>query len=201
MTQARTLNQKQIDQCLSEAANAKPADRTRERVMLLLSIKAGLRAKEIALLSWDRIDWESRVLLLRQTKGDKPRRLPISNDLFEALEALKADAGDKAAGSRPVLPSRLARVGDFMRPNTVTRFFDHFHRRRMGWEGFSSHSGRRTFVWSNPLSPRLGDPRRVEFRVYVNEGRPTSVELFVRLRKFDYTPDEARIVTFPWPGE
>ena len=65
----------------------------------------------------------------------------------------------------------------------------------------ASASGRRSFIWSNPLSPRLGDPRRVEFRVYVNAGRPTTVEIFVRLRKFDYTPDEARIVTFAWPGE
>lgn len=61
--------------------------------------------------------------------------------------------------------------------------------------------GRRSFVWANPISPKLGDPRRIEFRVYVSNGRPTTVEIFVRLRKFDYTPDEARIVTFPWPAD
>ena len=62
-------------------------------------------------------------------------------------------------------------------------------------------SGRRSFVWSSPLTPRVGDPRRIEYRVYVKDGRPTSIEILVRLRKFDYAPDEARIVTFAWPGE
>lgn len=61
--------------------------------------------------------------------------------------------------------------------------------------------GRRSFVWATPIVPKLGDPRRIEFRVYVSNGRPSSVEIFVRLRKFDYMPDEARIVTFPWPAE
>lgn len=61
--------------------------------------------------------------------------------------------------------------------------------------------GRRSFVWANPISPKLGDPRRIEFRVYISDGRPKTVEIFVRLRKFDYTPDEARIVTFAWPTE
>ena len=60
--------------------------------------------------------------------------------------------------------------------------------------------GKRSFVWGNPLSPRLGDPRRIEFRVYVVDGNPTTVEIFVRLRKFDHSPDEARIATFPWPN-
>lgn len=58
---------------------------------------------------------------------------------------------------------------------------------------------RRSFVWATPLLPKVGDPRRIEFRIYVADGRPATVEIFVRLRKFDYTPDEARIVTFPWP--
>jgi hypothetical protein len=59
--------------------------------------------------------------------------------------------------------------------------------------------GKRSFVWGNPLSPKLGDPRRIEFRVYVAHGEPTSVEIFVRLRRFDHTADEARMATFPWP--
>lgn len=60
--------------------------------------------------------------------------------------------------------------------------------------------GKRSFLWSNPLNPRLGDPRRIEFRVYITNGNPASVEILVRLRKFDHTADEARIATFPWPA-
>ncbi len=62
-----------------------------------------------------------------------------------------------------------------------------------------AEEGRRTFVWSNPVAPKVGDPRRIEFRVYVTAGRPASIEIFVRLRKFDSTPDEVRIATFRWP--
>jgi hypothetical protein len=63
-----------------------------------------------------------------------------------------------------------------------------------------SEQGKRSFVWGNPLSPKPDDPRRIEFRVYVRNGEAASLEIFARLRKFDHTPDEARIATCPWPS-
>lgn len=140
MTQARTLSKLQVDQCLREART------TRERVILLLSIRAGLRAKEIAALSWDRIDWAEAELLLIETKGDKPRHVPLSDDLREALAALMSEQGEKAGDGRPVLPGLQARKGQNMSPNTIAQWLGRFFRERMGWEGYSSHSGRRTFI-------------------------------------------------------
>lgn len=135
MKVARTLDDRRIASCIKSVANET------ERAMLLLSIKAGLRAAEIADLTWDRIDFEGNTLLLTETKGGKPRSLPMNGQLRDTL-----------LGLRPMYPkSATGRViiGPFSRPltaNSVAQWFRKFYVVRMGWEGFSSHSGRRTFV-------------------------------------------------------
>ena len=133
MKQARTLDDRRVASCLKSVANET------EKAMILLSIKAGLRAAEIADLTWDRIDFEGNILLLTETKGGKPRSLPINAQLREALLALYAHRGK----------SERVIIGPFGRPlsaNSVAQWFRGFYVNRMGWEGFSSHSGRRTFV-------------------------------------------------------
>jgi integrase/recombinase XerD len=136
MKQARTLDDRRIATCLKSVANET------ERAMFLLSIKAGLRAAEIAALTWDRIDLEGNTLLLTETKGGKPRSLPINQQLREALLALTPHKGPWTSAQRVI-------IGPFGRPlsaNSVAQWFRTFYVKRMGWEGFSSHSGRRTFV-------------------------------------------------------
>ncbi len=54
---------------------------------MLLSVTAGLRAKEIAQLAWDRVDIDDGTLLLTETKGDWPRVVPSHPDLKAALMA------------------------------------------------------------------------------------------------------------------
>jgi integrase len=133
MKQARTLDDRRVSSCLKSVANET------EKSMLLLSIKAGLRAAEIADLTWDRIDFDGNTMLLTETKGGKPRSLPINAQLREALLALYPHRG----------PSQRVIIGPFGRPlsaNSVAQWFRTFYVNRMGWEGFSSHSGRRTFV-------------------------------------------------------
>jgi integrase len=61
--------------------------------MFLLSVKAGLRAKEIAGLTWDRVDLPGRCLALNVTKGGKPRIVAIAADLLEALVAYQGVTG------------------------------------------------------------------------------------------------------------
>ena len=65
--------------------------------MVLLSIKAGLRAKEIAGLTWDRIDWQTKTLLLKTTKGNKPRHVPMAADLVKTLKAYREVSTSKKA--------------------------------------------------------------------------------------------------------
>ena len=48
--QAKTLTDKQIKRALAEVATHRYPER--DRVMVLLSVKSGLRAKEIAMVTW-----------------------------------------------------------------------------------------------------------------------------------------------------
>lgn len=59
--------------------------------------------------------------------------------------------------------------------------------------------GKPYFVWGYSFEPSTGDPRQIEFRVHVAEGRPAEIEMFVQLRRFDNSADAAKSVRFPWP--
>ncbi len=60
--------------------------------------------------------------------------------------------------------------------------------------------GKPWFPWGYSFDPSEGDRRQIQFRVHVAGGKPSEVELFVQLRKFDGTADDAKSVKFSWPG-
>jgi integrase/recombinase XerC len=137
MKQARALDDRRIKQALDAVKN------DRERAMVLLSIKAGLRAKEIAGLTWDRIDWQTKTLLLKTTKGNKPRHVPMAADLVAALKAYKQSITSKKAH---VFLNTQSKPGQALTANAVAAWLRDLYQRKLGWIGYSSHSGRRTFV-------------------------------------------------------
>jgi integrase len=116
----------------------------RDRVMILLSVKAGLRACEIALLDWQMVlDAGGKVadiLAIHDAIAKKRggRRIPMHPDLRRALRSLLRISEP----SRPVI--RSAR-GGYLRPTSVVNWFAALFR-ELGFEGCSSHSGRRTFI-------------------------------------------------------
>ena len=59
--------------------------------------------------------------------------------------------------------------------------------------------GKPWFQWGYNFEPSSSDPRQIEFRVHVAGGKPSEIEMVVRLRKFDHTPDEAKSGRFAWP--
>ena len=91
----------------------------RDRVMVLLSVRAALRASEIAGLSWGHVltadgsAVAAEIDLPRQvTKGAKRARLiPIHKELKRALEALMALWPDRVAPGQPVVFSERGRYG------------------------------------------------------------------------------------------
>lgn len=84
------------------------------------------------------------VLALRDqaSKGKSGRDIPLHPALQAALHALKAQRGEKARPDWPVIYSER---GCGMSANTVVHWFLR-HFRDLGFDGCSSHSGRRTFT-------------------------------------------------------
>ena len=142
--QAKTLTKPQIDAVLGYLAKTRYP--VRNRVIFLLSVKAGLRAKEIASLKWSMVtDAEGAltdVISLTDiaSKGRGGRVIPINKDLKAALMALKAEA-DKA--SRPsayvVTTERAGSTSSYAIVNKFGAWY-----RALGFNGASSHSGRRS---------------------------------------------------------
>jgi integrase/recombinase XerD len=116
----------------------------RDRVIMLLSIKAGLRACEIAGLDWSMLlDDKGRighVLTVRDAiaKNGSGRRIPIHPELRKALRLIKP----QGVAFGPVV--RSAR-GGAIRPNSLVNWFVALYR-TLGLSGCSSHSGRRSFI-------------------------------------------------------
>lgn len=61
--------------------------------------------------------------------------------------------------------------------------------------------GKPFFPWGYSFDPSAGDPRSIQFRVYVADGKASEIEMFVQLRKADSTADAPRTVRFAWPQE
>jgi integrase/recombinase XerD len=124
----------------------------RNKAIVLLSFKAGLRACEIAGLDWSMVlDPSGRMgtsLFIASgiAKNGRPRRLPLHHELRAALEQLNKLEGRPRVG--PVIRSQ--RSGG-MRPRSVVNWFKSLYL-ELGLQGCSSHSGRRTFI---TLSARL----------------------------------------------
>lgn len=116
----------------------------RDRAIFLLSVRAGLRACEIAGLDWSMVldanDRVSQSLTVLDTIAKKKggRRIPLHPELRQSLQMLVR--GTKGKG--PII--RSAR-GDRMRANSIVNWFVTLFS-EIGAVGCSSHSGRRTFI-------------------------------------------------------
>lgn len=141
--QAKILAPDQIDNLLLFAETTRYP--LRDRVIVLLSVKAGLRAAEIANLTWEMVldphGAVGTVLELRDRAAKKGhgRIIPLHDELRDALTAL---LGGFAEGCQPVVRSER---GSKMRARSIVIWFGRAYR-AIGLEGCSSHSGRRTFI-------------------------------------------------------
>lgn len=145
--QAKILSDAQQRAALNHVKDSR--DALRNRAMLLLSYKAGMRAKEISKVSWAMVcDSEgnlSNEIRLENTasKGNRGGRvIPMHGDLRAALEVLQSARGDLARPERPIIYSAR---GLGMLPVNICLWFQKLYA-DLGFTGASSHSGRRTFI-------------------------------------------------------
>lgn len=141
--QAKTLSKRQVALALSFMDQTRYPERN--RVVLLLSVKAGLRAKEIAELTWDMLtDAEgflSDAIQLRNSasKGRNGGRvIPLNQELKAALQALYESRGPSPY---VITSERGPKTSSVVIVNLFASWY-----RALGLQGCSSHSGRRTFI-------------------------------------------------------
>jgi integrase/recombinase XerD len=142
--QAKTLSRQQVVAALRRTRRSRYPQR--DRIMILLSVKAGLRAGEIAKLTWSMVlDADRRIagcieLHDSAAKKGSGRTIPLHPDLRRALQQLRQQTGAVGAVIRS---ERGGTQG--MRSGSVVNWFRQLYR-NLGLSGCSSHSGRRTFI-------------------------------------------------------
>ena len=145
--QAKVLRKTELQRLLNHISHTRHPER--DRVIVLLGFEAGLRAKEIAGLTWSMVTTATGELadaISLPNKASKGRNggrtIPLHDDLRAALAGLMAVRGDKV---RPHLPVVYSERADGYSANAVAVWFlTRF--REIGIEGASSHSGRRSFI-------------------------------------------------------
>lgn len=158
--QAKTLTEKQVKLVLTHLATTR--DAKRNVVIFLLSVDAGLRSKEIASVEWKMVlDAQSHLtdairLEDRSAKGKSGGVIYISSRLAVAL----ADYADGKDLTGTIIKSRR---GKEMSAQVVTNWFFNLYR-GLGFDGCSSHSGRRTAItkWSRNITAAGGSLRDVQ---------------------------------------
>ena len=140
--QAKLLANDHIDELLTFARCSRYP--SRNRIIVLLSVKAGLRAGEIAKLTWEMLldpagDVGTTMELLdAAAKKGSGRRIPLHKDLRSAL----THWCKQTTPIGPVVPSERGR---HMHPLSIVMWFGRAYR-ALGMTGCSSHSGKRTFI-------------------------------------------------------
>jgi len=140
--QAKLLTDAQVTDCLAHVVNGRHGERN--RVMVMLSVKAGLRAGEIAALTWsmvcdarggvaETIELEDRI-----AKKGSGRTIPLHPELRAALHEMRGSND----GTGTIIQSER---GGAMSAASVVNWFAEFYR-TLHLKGCSSHSGRRTFI-------------------------------------------------------
>ena len=144
----------------------------RNQTIFLLSVKSGLRSKEISQLSWKEVcnsngEVDEYINLTnRSSKGKSGRVIPLHKDvrqnLIELLDDHKRFSGFNMDNSFIVRTER----SPFTTSQTIVNMFQSWYR-TLGLVGCSSHSGRRTFITetSKKISLVGGSLRDVQMMV------------------------------------
>ncbi len=140
--QAKIVNDAMLRQMLQYAETTTTPER--DQVMILLSVKAGMRAVEIAGLTWPMVltprGGISDTIAIRDAiaKKNSGRIVPMHALLRQGLVRLALKSETNGAVIR-------SHRGGHMLPNSIVNWFVALYG-TLGFEGCSSHSGRRTFI-------------------------------------------------------
>ena len=147
--QAKILNDKQQNLTMAHLETTRYP--LRNKIIFLLSFKEGLRAKEISKLAWSMVcNSDGKIadvinLSNNASKGKYSGRIiPLHKELKILLTDLLAEKQKDEYFSldKPVIATER---GEHTTPQVIVNFFYHLYK-TIGFNGCSSHSGRRTFI-------------------------------------------------------
>lgn len=144
--QAKTINQNMVAGMLRYLNTTRYP--IRNKLIFLLSERGGLRAKEIASITWSMVEdaqgnlTAEIVLPNSASKGkDGGRVIPMAKVLREALETHKNNSKNIEPYHRIIQTERASKTSPQVIVNIFQKWFAD-----VGYDGCSSHSGRRTFI-------------------------------------------------------
>lgn len=147
--QAKVLTDKQQNLTMAHLVNTRYT--LRNKIIFLLSFKEGLRAKEISKLSWGMVcNSDGKIadvinLSNNASKGKYSGRIiPMHKELKVLLTEMLAKKQNDEYFSldKPVIATER---GEYTTPQVIVNFFYNLYK-TIGFNGCSSHSGRRTFI-------------------------------------------------------
>ena len=144
--QAKTINKKVVDDMLRYLDTTRYP--IRNKLIFLLSERGGLRAKEIASITWSMVEdaqgnLTAEIILPNSaSKGkDGGRVIPMAKELRKAMEKHKNNSQNTEPHHRIIQTERASKTSAQMIVNIFQKWFAD-----RGYDGCSSHSGRRTFI-------------------------------------------------------
>ena len=147
--QAKTLNKSQVEMVRGILKSKRNG--LRNETIFLLSIKSGLRSKEISMLNWKMVSKSDGTiddyinLPNSSSKGKSGRIIPLHKDIKENLKMMltqqKRKNGFDQNNNFVVRTERSLSTTS----QTIVNMFQSWYK-RFGLLGCSSHSGRRTFI-------------------------------------------------------
>jgi integrase len=146
--QAKTLSKAQQSAILAYLGQTRLPERN--VVIFLLSFRAGLRAKEIASITWGMVtDADGNIcdsinLTNNASKGRSGGTIWLNDDLKTALEKLKKRLVSDFDENKHII---ISERGNSVSAQIIVNMFYLLYK-KLGFRGCSSHSGRRTFITS-----------------------------------------------------
>tara|TARA_B100002003_G_C13862904_1_gene422309 strand:+ start:45 stop:635 length:591 start_codon:yes stop_codon:yes gene_type:complete len=144
--QAKVLSRHQQNAVLAFLQTTRYANRN--KVIFLLSVRAGLRAKEISSITWGMVtdsngDISDCIRLENlAAKGKSGGVIWMNDDLKLALKELKGNINNVLKQHDNIIRSERSKS---VSATVISNMFYDWYK-KLGFEGCSSHSGRRTFI-------------------------------------------------------
>jgi integrase len=146
--QAKTLSNKQINIMVDYLSRSRLPQRN--KLIFLLSVKAGLRAKEIASSRWEMLlksdgTLSNSIALTNDAaKGMSGREIPLNKTLKKLLEEFLFQEQERKDFNHKDFVIRTQRSKKTTAQAIINMFSTWYN--DLGMIGCSSHSGRRTFI-------------------------------------------------------